>query len=107
MKKAGGTRSAVLFYFFIANDETISSNTAYFERPKHLKLIAPEYKTRIECISDNEYEVTVASDKPALWVWMDIEGAAARYSDRFFDLDGQRSKDCKDNTRRKYEPRTI
>ena len=92
IEKAGGTRSAVLFYFFIANDETISSNTAYFERPKHLKLIVPEYKTRIECISDNEYEVTVASDKPALWVWMDIEGAAARYSDRFFDLDGQRSK---------------
>ncbi len=95
IEKAGGIRGTVLFYSFIVNNETISSNMTYFERPKHLKLMKPEYKTHIQCIGDKEYTLTISSDKPALWVWTDIAGTAARYSDRFFDLDGQHPKTVK------------
>lgn len=86
VQKAGGARDVVLFYSFIVAGKEESSNTTYFERPKHMKMQKPEFKTDIKQMNDKEYEVTIKSDKPALWVWMDIEGTRAKYSDRFFDL---------------------
>jgi beta-mannosidase len=88
VNKAGGTREVVLFYSFIADGETLSSNTTYFERPKHMKLKAPKYGMSVKKLGANEFELTIKADKPALWVWPDIEGVPAKYSDRFFDLDG-------------------
>ncbi len=92
VKKAGGIRDVVLFYSFIVDGKEMSSNTTYFERPKHMKLQAPEFETGIKQISANEFELTIKADKPALWVWPELEGIAAKYSDRFFDLDGKNAK---------------
>ena len=90
--KAGGIRDVVLFYSFIVDGKELSSNTTYFERPKHMKLQIPNFETDIKRISKKKYELTIKSDKPALWVWPDIEGVTAKYSDRFFDLDGKDEK---------------
>ncbi len=92
VKKAGSIRDAILFYSFIRDGKEVSSNTTYFERPKHIKLQKPKYEIDIKQINAKKYEVTIKSDKPALWVWPDIEGVAAKYSDRFFDLDGKNEK---------------
>ena len=89
VEKAGGARNAVLFYSFIANGIDLSSNTTYFERPKHMNLQVPKFETKLKRISPREYELTVKSDKPSLWVWPEISGISAKYSDRFFDMDGQ------------------
>ena len=95
VKKAGGTRDVVLFYSFIVDGEEASTNITYFERPKHMKLQEPMFETNIKQISTNEFELTVKADKPALWVWPEIKDVSARYSDRFFDLDGTESKSVK------------
>ncbi len=89
VKDAGGTREVVLFYSFIVDGEQISSNTTYFERPKHMKLQSPKYETSAKKLGVNEFELTLKADKPALWVWPDLDGITAKYSDRFFDLDGE------------------
>ena len=90
--KAGGPRDVVLFYSFVSEGREVSANTAHFERPKHMKLKEPSHDTDIRRISPKEYEVVVKADRPALWVWPDIAGVSARYSDRFFDLDGENVK---------------
>ena len=92
VKKAGGIREVVLFYSFMIDGKETISNTTYFERPKHMKLMPSNYDLKTTRIRENEYEVTIKVDKPALWVWLDIEGVSAKYSDRFFDLDGEKEK---------------
>jgi hypothetical protein len=32
------------------------------------------------------YRVTINTDKPALWVWLELEGTDARFSDNFVHL---------------------
>ena len=88
VNKAGGIREVVLFYSFLVDGEALSSNTTYFERPKHMKLQSPKYEISVKKLGANEFDLTIKADKPALWVWPEIEGATAKYSDRFFDLDG-------------------
>ena len=92
VKRAGGIRDVVLFYSFMVDGEESSSNTTYFERPKHMKLQKPEFVTEIRKLNEKEYEVKINSDKPALWVWPDLDGICAKYSDRFFDMDGENGK---------------
>ena len=95
VENAGGIRDVVLYYSFIADGKKASYNTTYFERPKHMKLQAPAFDTDIKKLSANEYEVTIKSDKPALWVWPDLDGISAKYSDRFFDMDGENDETVK------------
>lgn len=92
IKKAGGVRNVVLFYYFKVDNKIISENTTYFERPKHMKLQKSVIKTQISKIKDKMFEVVISSDKPCLWVWLDITDKKAKYSDRFFDMDGARNK---------------
>ena len=95
VKKAGGTRDAVLFCSFEADGKETSSNTTYFERPKHMKLQIPSFETDIKQINAKEFELRIKSDKPALWIWPELEGIPAKYSDRFFDLDRGEDKKVK------------
>lgn len=92
IEKAGGIRDVVLFYSFAIDGKIISENTTYFERPKHMKLQKSKIKTDITKIDDKKFEVKFSSDKPTLWVWTEVENKNAKYSDRFFDLDGENVK---------------
>ena len=92
VNKTGGIRETILFYSFMVDGKKVSSNTTYFERPKHMKLQVPTFKTDVKQINEKEYDLTIRSDKPALWVWIEIAGIPAKYSDRFFDLDGEEAK---------------
>lgn len=92
IQKAGGIRDVVLFYSYIMDGRTISENTALFTRPKHMKLQKPIFDTKIIKTGDTDFDITISSDKPALWVWPEIEGMRAKYSDRFFDMGVNRPK---------------
>jgi len=92
VQQAGGARSVVLYYSYIVDGSEISANASYFTRPKHMKLQKPVYQTKLRQSGGREFELAVRADKPAFWVWPDIKGVKAQYSDRFFDLDGQSEK---------------
>ncbi|MCP4379479.1 MAG: glycoside hydrolase family 2 protein, partial [bacterium] len=64
----------------------VSHNLVYFSRPKHLELRNPEFTTEIQDDGDGTFTVTIDAKYPALWVWAELPGVKATYSDRFFHL---------------------
>jgi len=66
--------------------EIISSDFVTFVRPKALNLADPEIETEIVRAGDARYHVTLTALRPALWAWIEIADADARYSDNFICL---------------------
>ncbi len=64
---------------------TVSRNLCLFSPPKDLKLSPPEIRTTLEG-KDSRWTVTLDSKRPALWTWLEIDGADAVFSDNFFHL---------------------
>ncbi len=71
----------------------VSTNLALFARPKHLSLPDPEILCAIEEVENastehgrnGRYQITLSSDKPALWVWLETQDGV-QVSDNFFHL---------------------
>jgi len=64
-----------------------STNLVTFARPKHLELsekpgISPEIKKK----KNGAYTVSLRADSPAMWVWLELDGVDAHYSDNFVHL---------------------
>ena len=70
-----GSRNTLVWAELVGDPQ--QSALATFSAPKHLALRDPEL--RIEVEGD---EVTLAVNRPALWVWVDVPGA----SDNFFHM---------------------
>jgi beta-mannosidase len=68
------------------DEEVVSHNLVYFVRPKHLELQDPELTTQVHEMDDSPFAVTIEAKHPALWVWPDLPGVKAKYSNRFFHL---------------------
>ena len=80
-----GERNVIVSIELECNGKPAGDNLVTFVRPKHLTLMKPAIKTSIRAKRDG-YSVTLRTDVPALWVWPDIPGSAATYSDRFVHL---------------------
>jgi len=65
--------------------KTVSENMVSFALPKELKLSDPKLTTAIKETNDG-FSVTIRSEKPALWVWLGLENADAKYSDNFIHI---------------------
>jgi beta-mannosidase len=64
---------------------TVAQNTLFFGRPKDLKLKQPNLTVSASG-GETHYRVVIETDVPALWVWADMQGTDATYSDNFVDL---------------------
>lgn len=62
--------------------KTVSENLVLLALPKELKLRDPKLATTIK-ESSNGFLVTFKCEKPALWTWLELENADARFSDNF------------------------
>ena len=65
-----------------AGGNTASENLVLLALPKELKLADPKLATTVE-ESRGEFLVTIKSEKPALWTWLELENADAKFSDNF------------------------
>ncbi|MBC7255524.1 MAG: glycoside hydrolase family 2 protein [Chloroflexi bacterium] len=66
--------------------ECVSTNWVSFARPKHLELGKPDITWHVKEAPNGAYDVALSAQKAALWCWLDLAEAEARYSDRFFHL---------------------
>ena len=81
-----GARNLLLWLDLTVDGASVSTNLVHFARPKHLELTMPTIETAIETIDDNRFRVTLTTDRPALWTWLELSGTAARYADNFVHL---------------------
>jgi beta-mannosidase len=63
----------------------VSRNLVSFARPKDLDLADPKLKTEVT-ETQTGFRVKLSAEKPALWAWLSLTDADARYSDNFVHL---------------------
>ena len=80
-----GPRDLVLWLELVIHGKSISDNLVTFARPKHLALHRPRFTTKIRALANGLFRVTLRTDRPALWVWLELS-TDARFSDNFFHL---------------------
>jgi len=86
MNEKDTEREVVVTYAYEVDGQVLSCNTTYFMYPKHLIFQQPAFDLTCYQVDERTFDLTIESNKPALWVWMEVEEEKARYSDRFFDL---------------------
>jgi beta-mannosidase len=64
---------------------TVSENMVTLALPKELNLADPKL-TSVIVDSTDGFAVTLKSERPALWVWLGLDNADAKYSDNFIHL---------------------
>jgi beta-mannosidase len=69
-----------------AQEQTLAKNLVTLVRPKHLPLQAPGLSLSYTEQQDTLTAVTVAAEKPALWVWLEAQPDEIRLSDNFFHV---------------------
>ena len=84
--KAYGNRKLLVWLELLVNGKIVSRNFATFNRPKHLELLNPALSAQVQDAGNGAFAVTIAAKHPALWVWPELKGVQATYSDRFFHL---------------------
>ena len=77
-------RGVLLWLELEINGERVSDNLVLLNRPKHMALLEPIITTDIEKVSDNQYQVKLLTDVPALYTWLELPGA--KFSDNFIHL---------------------
>ncbi|MFZ0545919.1 MAG: glycoside hydrolase family 2 protein [Candidatus Promineifilaceae bacterium] len=81
-----GNRNLLVWLTLVVGNETAATNLALFVRPKHLTLSPPEIEWQMNVGENGRCQVTLTAAKPALWVWLEIEGERVELSDNFFHL---------------------
>jgi hypothetical protein len=65
--------------------KTGSENLVLFVPPKDIRLADPRIKTDVSSAPEG-FLVTLTAENPALWAWLTLEEADAKYSDNFVHL---------------------
>jgi beta-mannosidase len=82
---AHGAANLLIWPEVIVGGRRVAENTLLFVRPAGLKLVEPKLQVRTSG-GDREYDVLIETDVPALWVWANLKGTQATYSDNFLDV---------------------
>ncbi len=77
-------RDVLVWLQFHVNGEAVSEDLALFCRPKHLELGQPKITSTVKAAGDGQYDVTLTTDRAALYVWLEVNGA--KLSDNFVHL---------------------
>ncbi|MGI6368309.1 MAG: beta-mannosidase [Anaerolineae bacterium] len=81
--EASGPRGLLLWLELNSGGAIVSRNMVTFARPKHMALEQPGLCAAVEDRHDGSFTVTLKADRPALWAWISLATADARYSDNF------------------------
>jgi beta-mannosidase len=84
--KCVGKRNVIVWFELRAGREVVSSGLVTFAKPKQMDLPAPDTRYKVQKTRDNIFTVTLNSRKPALFVWLNLPGVDARFSDNFFHM---------------------
>jgi beta-mannosidase len=98
--KQYGPQNLMLWLNLNAKGKCISSNLITFVKPKHMQLLKPKIKAKINKCPDGSYRVQLKADKPALWAWVELTGIEAVISDNFINLPGQKNISIKVKTKK-------
>ena len=77
-------RTGVIVWLALERDgRPVSSACVLFALPRHIELPDPALHAEAAPADDGGFDVTLHADAPALWAWLELDDADARYSDNF------------------------
>ncbi len=77
----------ILWMDYEENGEILSSNTTLPAPEKELDLAPAALSHEIQFMDETTAQITIRTDRPALWVWLDFQGLEkSSFSDNFFHL---------------------
>ena len=88
---ARGPRDILVWLDLSVRGRSVSSDVVTFSRPKHLELADPGIKLAVSRAEAGGFRVALTAARPALWTWLELSAADARFSDNFFHLRPGRS----------------
>jgi len=80
-----GATNLLVWAALDADGKTVSQNLVTLAKFKELALVNPNLKTEVSG-DGTDWAVTIQAEHPALWTWVDLAGADARYSDNFIHI---------------------
>ena len=80
-----GATNLLVWLSFETGGKTVSQNVVLLAKPRELALQNPELTADVSGSGTN-YTVTVCAKHPALWAWLDLPSAEARWSDNFIPV---------------------
>jgi beta-mannosidase len=80
-----GRRDLLLEARLVGQGQILSRQVLSLVPPKHLDLVEAQYDIAVEEAGQG-FDVTVESDCPSLYVWLELDGCDIRCSDNFFHL---------------------
>ena len=83
---ARGPRDLLVWLELSVRGRPVSADLVTFARPKHLELADPEIKVAVSRAEAGAFRIRLTAARPALWTWLELSGADARFSDSFFHL---------------------
>jgi len=85
-------RNLMVWLDFVQNRKTVSSQLITLYKPKSLELKNPKLESKIKAKKDDSFQLTINSEKPAMWAWIELSQTDARCSDNFFHVRPGQSK---------------
>ena len=80
-----GANNLLVWLKLEVDGKTVSENLVLLVLPKELKLADPRMAMSVDKSGDG-FLVTIKSEKPALWTWLELENADAKFSDNFIHI---------------------
>jgi len=90
LRKVGANNLLMWLYLLDEQGNQVAWNSVLFCAPRELALQSPRMRAEIRNWDDNSFAVTLTSSRPALWVWITLEGMDARYDDNFICLEPEK-----------------
>lgn len=81
-----GSRNCLVFMELISDDVVLSSNLVIFKKPKHIPLQKPSYEIYLEDIHNGNWELSIKTNKPSLWVWIETPDHEIKWDNQFFHM---------------------
>jgi beta-mannosidase len=81
-----GKRDLLLWLELTVDDKVVSTNFVPFSRPKHYELQKPNIVAKVRREPGQPTTIHLETDKPALWVWLELKDVSATFSNNFLHL---------------------
>ena len=85
-EKYGARNLVIWLELYDEGGQLVSDNLVLFERPKHLNIQKPVIETTLHTNDADLQQITLQSDVPALWVWLETNVEGVHFEDNFFHL---------------------
>jgi beta-mannosidase len=69
-----------------ADHEPVSQHIVRWTRPRMLELVDPALQQTTKRLGPGQFQITLQTQRPALWVWLTVEEIDAAFSDNFIHV---------------------